>query len=175
MTITPRYVSLLAAAALAAPLAATAADIVVPDQLQVPTGQKLALDVRGVGVQIYVCSAADGGNYEWRFKAPEADLFDQQGRKVGKHYAGPTWEANDGSKVVGAVKAHQDDPHGAAIPWLLLNAKSNEGAGVFGKVDAIQRLATDAGLAPKDGCSQAQLGQEARVAYQAVYRFYSAN
>jgi len=175
MTITLRYFSLLAAAALAAPLAATAADIVVPDQLQVPTGQKLALDVRGVGVQIYVCSAADGGNYEWRFKAPEADLFDQQGRKVGKHYAGPTWEANDGSKVVGAVKAHQDDPHGAAIPWLLLNAKSNEGAGVFGKVDAVQRLATDAGLAPKDGCSQAQLGQEARVAYQAVYRFYSAN
>ena len=175
MTITPRYVSLLAAAALAAPLAATAADIVVPDQLQVPTGQKLALDVRGVGLQVYVCSTTDGGSYEWRFKAPEADLFDQQGRKVGKHYAGPTWEANDGSKVVGAVKAHQDDPHGAAIPWLLLNAKSTEGGGVFGKVDAIQRLATDAGLAPKDGCAQAQLGQEARVAYQAVYRFYSAN
>jgi len=175
MTITPRYVSLLAAAALAAPLAATAADIVVPDQLQVPTGQKLALDVRGVGLQVYVCSTTDGGSYEWRFKAPEADLFDQQGRKVGKHYAGPTWEANDGSKVVGAVTAHQDDPHGAAIPWLLLNAKSTEGGGVFGKVDAIQRLATDAGLAPKDGCAQAQLGQEARVAYQAVYRFYSAN
>src|SRR5471030_348937 len=68
MTITLRYFSLLAAAALAAPLAATAADIVVPDQLQVPTGQKLALDVRGVGVQIYVCSAADGGNYEWRLR-----------------------------------------------------------------------------------------------------------
>lgn len=175
MTITLRFASLLAAAALAVPFAASAADIVVPDQLQVPTGQKLALDVRGVGVQIYVCSAADGGAFEWRFKAPEADLFDQQGRKVGKHYAGPTWESNDGSKVVGAVKAHYDDPHGVAIPWLLLNAKSTEGAGVFGKVDAIQRLATDAGLAPKEGCTQAQLGQEARVAYQAVYRFYTAN
>ena len=175
MTTTLRFAALLAATALAAPFAAPAADIAVPDQLQVPAGHKLALDVRGVGVQIYVCSAADAGKFEWRFKAPEAELFDQEGRKVGQHYAGPTWESVDGSKVVGAVKAHQDDPRGTAIPWLLLNAKSNQGAGVFGKVDLIQRLATDAGLAPRDGCSPAQLGQEARVAYQAVYRFYTAN
>lgn len=174
---TLRYATLLAATALALPLAASAADIVVPDQLQVPVGQKLALDVLGVGVQIYVCStlASDADKFEWHFKAPEAELFTEEGRKVGKHYAGPTWESNDGSKVAGAVKAHQDDPHGAAIPWLLLNAKSNEGAGVFGKVDAIQRLATRDGLAPKDGCGPAQLGQEVRVPYQAVYRFYTAN
>ncbi|WP_296001794.1 DUF3455 domain-containing protein [Rugamonas sp.] len=174
---TLRYATLLAVTALAAPFAVCAADIAVPDPLQVAPGQKLVLDVRGVGVQIYVCSAlaADASRFEWHFKAPEAELYEGDGRKVGKHYAGPTWESNDGSKVVGAVKAHQDDARGAAIPWLLLNAKSTQGAGMFGKVDAIQRLATEGGLAPKDGCGAAQLGQELRVPYQAVYRFFSAD
>jgi hypothetical protein len=35
-------------------------------------------------------------------KAPDADLFDEGGRRIGRHFAGPTWEASDdGSKVIG--------------------------------------------------------------------------
>jgi len=46
------------------------------------------------------------------------------GNKIAKHYAGTTWESNDGSKVVGEVKAKDNGPDPNAIPWLLLSAKS---------------------------------------------------
>ncbi len=68
---------------------------------EIPANQTLALTLDARGVQIYECRAVAGdpAKYEWAFKAPEADLFDAQGRKVGRHYAGPTWELADGSKV----------------------------------------------------------------------------
>lgn len=93
---------------------------------------------------------------------------------MGKHYAGPMWESNDGSKVVGEVKARDDGPDVNAIPWLLLSAKSAEGNGIFGKTQSVQRVKTVGGKAPADGCSQAQLGKIARVAYRATYNFYVA-
>ncbi|CDG85734.1 DUF3455 domain-containing protein [Janthinobacterium agaricidamnosum] len=149
----------------------------VPDALQAPAGHKLSLEVNGTGVQIYVCSPAKANpaQTEWAFKAPEATLTDAAGVVVGKHYAGPTWEGKDGSKVVGEVKAKHDDPAGKAIPWLLLSAKSASGDGVFSRVTFIQRLATEAGNAPADGCTAADLGKEARVPYKALYRFYVAS
>jgi hypothetical protein len=148
---------------------------VIPDSLVAPSTQSLSLAVQASGVQIYQCAAAktDPTKFEWRFIAPEADLFDSSGKKIGKHYAGPTWESLDGSKVVGAVKAQNDGPNASAIPWLLLGAKSHSGSGVFAQVQSIQRLSTVGGEAPADGCDQAQVGKEARVAYQAQYRFYS--
>ncbi len=108
------------------------------------------------------------------FKAPEAELFDQAGKRIGKHYAGPTWESDDGSKVAGAVKARDDGPDANAIPWLLLSATSAEGNGIFGKTQSVQRLKTVGGKAPVDGCDQAQLGKIARVSYRATYNFYVA-
>src|SRR5690349_19890494 len=82
----------------------------VPDSLQPPAGETLALDTTAAGVQVYECSAVEGqpGRYEWACKAPEAELFDQTGRRIGRHYAGPTWQADDGGTVVGAVKARVD-------------------------------------------------------------------
>src|SRR5450830_1293320 len=136
--------------------------LTVADALQVPVGQKLVLDARASGVQIYVCSAtkADPAQTEWAFQAPEATLFDAAGNNVAQHFAGPSWESPDGSKVVGAVKAKQDDPAGKAIPQLLLSAKSVSGTGVFGAVTYIQRLATDAGNAPAGGCTSAEMDKE---------------
>jgi hypothetical protein len=89
----------------------------------------LSLEAQATDVQIYECNASktDPTRFEWVFKAPEADLFDSVGRKIGKHYAGPTWESNDGSKVQGEVKARDDGPDANAIPWLLLNAKNTVG------------------------------------------------
>jgi len=91
----------------------------------------MVLEARAVGVQIYECTqtSEDPARYEWTFKAPDAELFDSAGRKIGKHYAGPTWESNDGSKVVGEVKARYDGPDSNGIPWLLLSAKTTSGAG----------------------------------------------
>src|SRR6266481_7425923 len=173
------YAGAIAGASLAAILAGCAAssvatDPVVPDNLKVPAGQTLSLVSRATGVQIYECSVAktDPAKFEWAFKAPEADLFDLSGRKIGKHYAGPTWESNDGSKVVGEVKSRDDGPNANAIPWLLLSAKSTSGKGVFSETQSIQRLYTVGGKAPATGCNRAQLGKEARVAYKATYYFY---
>ncbi len=157
----------------AAPFALTLPE--VPDKLQAPAGQALAFDLLGEGVQIYVCAARkdDATKFEWSLKAPEAELFDASGKKVVKHYAGPTWEAADGSKVVGEVKARDDGPDPNAIPWLLLSAKVTSGNGMLGKIVSVQRLHTVGGKAPADGCSEAaQAGREVRVPYQARYAFY---
>ena len=147
---------------------------VVPDSLKAPPTQKLALETRARGVQIYECKASkdNPARFEWVFVAPEAELFDSAGKKIGKHYAGPTWESNDGSKVVGEVKARDDGPDSNAIPWLLLSAKSTAGTGQLGRTASIQRVQTVGGKAPADGCSQAQAGKEARVPYEAWYYFY---
>ena len=145
----------------------------IPDKLKLPDSQQVSLEVKATGVQIYTCGASktDPARFEWTFKAPEADLFDAAGKKVGSHYAGPTWESTDGSKVVGEVKAKDDGPDPAAIPWLLLRAKSTSGTGVFAPTLSIQRLNTAGGKAPGDGCDQAHAGKEARIAYKATYVF----
>jgi hypothetical protein len=147
---------------------------VVPENLRAPAGQVLSLEAQATGVQIYECTAnkTDPARFEWLFKAPEADLFDSAGRKIGKHYAGPTWESNDESKVQGEVKARDDGPDANALPWLLLNAKSHSGKGVFGQTQSIQRVRTVGGKAPAQGCSREQAGQVARVPYRATYYFY---
>jgi hypothetical protein len=145
----------------------------VPASLHVPTNAAVALRVHGAGAQIYGCRADkdDAARFEWQLKEPEADLFDH-GKKIGKHYAGPTWEATDGSKVTGEVLARANSPDPNAVVWLLLSAKSTSGNGVFGQVRFIQRLRTVGGNAPSVGCDQAALGSELRVAYSAEYWFY---
>ena len=174
-----RFATTLAGASLAAILAGCAASNVgtnplVPENLKVPAGQTLSLVSPATGVQIYECGAikVDPARFEWVFKAPEADLFDLSGKKIGKHYAGPTWESNDGSKVVGEVKARDDGPAATAIPWLLLAAKSTSGNGVFGRTQSIQRLYTVGGKAPAQACNKPLLGRDARVPYKATYYFY---
>src|SRR5512145_297981 len=66
----------------------------VPENLKTPATEALSLVAEAIGVQIYECNASkeESTRYEWIFKAPEADLFDKAGNKIGKHYAGPTWE-----------------------------------------------------------------------------------
>ena len=146
----------------------------VPENLRPPATEVLSLETEAAGVQIYECNASKDvpTRFEWVFKAPEADLFDRAGNKIGKHYAGPTWESNDGSKVVGEVKAQDSGPDSGAIPWLLLSAKTTSGTGVFSQVKSIQRVHTVGGKAPAEPCSQAQAGKVARVSYKATYYFY---
>ena len=161
--------------ALLAACASTGMSPMIPDSLKAPPTQLLALETRATGVQIYECRASkdNAARFEWVFIAPEAELFDNAGVKVGKHYAGPTWEAIDGSKVVGEVKARDDGPDPNAIPWLMLTAKSTSGSGMLNKTVTIQRVATDGGKAPAD-CGKADAGKEARVPYKAIYNFYIA-
>lgn len=145
----------------------------VPVELKVPDGNKLLMKILADGVQIYTCSAkSDNSGYEWVFKAPEANLMDEKSTKLGIHYGGPSWEANDGSKITGTVRARANSTDSNAIPWLLLEAKSAGKDGSFAKVAFIQRLETVSGKAPASGCDQANLNKEARVGYTATYYMY---
>jgi hypothetical protein len=146
----------------------------VPKNLQVPNHQTLLFKTTAKGSQIYVCQAKAKNSdiFKWDLKAPTAELFDEKKQHLGSHYAGPTWEANDGSKVVGKVKAKANAPQATAIPWLLLESKSNEGNGLFSGVNWIQRINTKGGKAPKEGCDRAHRESETQSAYTADYYFY---
>ncbi|HEY0749286.1 MAG TPA: DUF3455 domain-containing protein [Steroidobacteraceae bacterium] len=152
-----------------------AANPPVPAPLRVPAGEDLLIQLHATGVQVYQCQPkGDPSQLEWVFKQPEATLFTQRGKNFGRHYAGPTWEANDGSKVVGEVLTHLDSPKPDSIPWLLLRSKTTSGHGVFSKARYIQRLNTVGGNAPAVGCRQDQSGQQLRASYTADYLFYGA-
>jgi hypothetical protein len=149
-----------------------AAPTQVPPSLRVPDDQKLFLEALASGVQIYECSQKADATFEWVFKSPEATLTSPEGKTLGKHYAGPTWEASDGSTVVGALKERDPGPTPTAIAWLLLTAKTTTGSGTFTPTKSIQRLATEGGVAPREPCAAANLNQTARVHYTARYYFY---
>jgi hypothetical protein len=141
-----------------------AADPGAGTDIRVPAGSKLAFVSYAEGAQVYRWTGA-----AWAFVGPEAVLYDADGWVVGVHYAGPTWESESGSAVVGVVqKRYTPDPD--AIPWLLLSAASSEGPGLFHRVTYIQRAYTAGGLAP--GYPGEVAGEEVRVPYTAYYYFY---
>lgn len=143
----------------------------VPLELAVPATNKVSFEAYAVGVQIYVStpSATNPTVFVWTFKAPEAVLFDHDGNVVALHYAGPTWESESGSQVIGArVAGVVVDP--AAIPWLLLRTTSTDGPGIFANTAFVQRVNTMGGLASTVAPTQA--GLEARVPYTADYFFF---
>ncbi len=149
----------------------------VPYKLRPGANESLAMIAPAKGVQIYECRAGkdQAGEYEWAFVAPEADLFDAGGNRIGRHYAGPHWESADGSKILGTAKERADAPAGDAIPWLLLAAKSVGPEGSFGKVTSVQRVNTVGGVAPKGSCLQAEAGMRVHVGYTADYHFFTAS
>ena len=144
----------------------------VPPQLQPPAGEQLLLQVHAKGDQIYSCKA-DGAQFAWTLKAPDATLFDKDGKPFGKHFAGPSWEATDGSRVTGKAVANAPSPDPDSIPWLLVNIVTHDGNGVLSRATSIQRLNTKGGKAPASGCDAAHAGQELRVPYTADYLFYA--
>jgi hypothetical protein len=144
----------------------------VPQQLQPPANEQLLLQVHAKGDQIYTCKE-DVTQYAWTLKAPDAQLFDKDGKPFGKHFAGPSWEASDGSRVSGKAAANVPSPDADSIPWLLVNIVSHEGTGVLSRATTIQRLNTKGGKSPATGCDAQHSGQELRVPYSADYLFYA--
>jgi hypothetical protein len=146
----------------------------VPASLMPGDHEALVQVVPAKGEQIYECREVKDkpGSYDWSFVAPEAELFDAKGKRIGRHYAGPQWEAADGSKVQGSVKQRSDAPAAGSIPWLLLDAKSVGKEGAFSKVTSIQRVSTVGGVAPPGGCPLA--GYQVRIPYTADYYFFTS-
>jgi len=135
----------------------------VPVEIAVPVGNKVHFHAFGVGVQIYTWNGTT-----WGGPVPEATLFHADA-VVAIHFAGPSWESNSGSIVVGLPeKAVIVDTN--AIPWVRLSAKIAEAPGIFADTTFIQRVNTTGGKAPS--VNGAFVGQVARVHYTADYFFY---
>jgi hypothetical protein len=152
--------------ALFAGLSAIAQPADVPESLKAPARERLAFQVHAKGDQIYTC---DGS--QWTLTGPDAKLFDPSGREVGAHFAGPTWQSTDGSKVTGKPAANAS-PDPQSIPWLMLTAADHSGDGVMKSVSSIQRLHTKGGKAPASGCDASHKGAQSRSPYEADYYFY---
>ena len=138
--------------------------------IQVEAGNEVAFHAYALGVQVY---RWDGN--AWAFVGPVANLYADAGfhGKVGTHYGGPTWESKSGSKVIGRRVVNTGcTPDANSIPWLLLEAVSTEGPGVFDGVTFIQRVNTTGGTAP--AAPGSFVGEEARVPYTTEYYFYRA-
>jgi hypothetical protein len=147
----------------------------VPTEIQVLGENKVFLVGHAVGVQSYPCNATSSG-YSWGPSTPRADVFDDNGKLITTHYGGPTWEAKDGSKVVGQVAGRF--PVANTIPWLKLSAASTAAGPDGDRLEGttfIQRVATTGGVAPPAAdCNAGTVGTREEVAYTADYYFWKA-
>jgi len=122
------------------------------------------------GVQNYSCELDAQGHLAWVFRSPQATLYDASGRAVVRHGAGPSWEAEDGSQIVGRVLAQKPSETPASIPQLLLETHSTAGSGTLSAVRYVQRVHTVGGLAPAAPCSTEHTSGSSP--YLANYVFY---
>jgi len=149
----------------------------VPSSMAVEEGHKVFLVGHAVGVQIYTCDPSATGS-AWKLLAPRADLYNDGGKLVARHFRGPTWQARDGSMVRAERRGDPVTVDATAIPWLLLSSVSTS-AGADGDRLAgttfIQRTATTGGLPPAPGtCDADTVGSIAEVPYTADYHFWKA-
>ena len=177
-----RTLTLSVAALIAAPVvgatpahAGTAAPE-VPSNITVVGDFKPFLVGHAIGWQVHTC-VATATSYAWSFDGPAAALYDDHGKLITTHSAGPTWTARDGSSVVGTV-VDRAFVSPTAIPWLLLRATPNPGVPDDGRLSAtthIQRIATTGGLTPAAAdCTADNVGETRRVPYTADYVFWKA-
>ena len=148
----------------------------LPAAVQVPAGNKVAMETVGVGEITYQCNPKKdmAGQFEWVFVGPDAKLNDRSGRQVGKYYGPPaTWESMDGSKITGAQLAVAPSSAGN-IPLQLVKANPAMGSGSMTGITYIQRVATVGGVAPAMACDAGNAGSKQIVRYQSDYIFYKA-
>ena len=146
----------------------------VPEKIKAPAGEEAVLVAHASGSQIYVCQAGAGGKLSWTLKAPEAELRNDEGAVIGRHYAGPTWKLNDGSEVTGKAVGRIDSPDADSIPWLLVTVTGHSGEGRLSRVTSIQRIHTKGGVpSAADTCDAAKQGSESKVSYTADYYFFA--
>jgi hypothetical protein len=107
-------------------------------------GETVVLTVHAEGAQVYECKADPSGKLVWQFREPVATLM-ADGKTVGRHYVGPTWEHVDGSRVQGKPAGRAPGASAADIPWLKLDAVEPRGAGVLAGIATIQRINTRGG------------------------------
>jgi hypothetical protein len=158
----PLFVLSLVAAALLANVAVAQ----VPDPIAAPS-ETVVATFHAEGAQIYDCKADASGKLGWQFREPIATLL-RDGATVGRHYAGPNWEASDGSAVTGKAVANVAGTTPSDIPWLKLDVVAKRGSGVLSNVSTVLRTNTPGGVA-NGLCDKA--GAFYSVPYSADYVF----
>src|SRR5260370_4135250 len=144
----------------------------VPANLKAAEGEEVILLARASGSQIYVCQIGSDQKFSWVLKAPDAELRDSQGALIGHHFAGPTWEHNDGSEVTGAIAAQQNAPDANSIPLLLVPAARHSGNGIFSRGTTIQRIHTKGGQPPNvPNCKESARAKECKSPKPATSNF----
>jgi Protein of unknown function (DUF3455) len=139
--------------------AQTPAAIAAPDATPVVT-------LHAEGAQLYECKAGGDGK-SWVFREPIATLI-LDGKSVGRHYIGPTWEHMGGSAVTGKFLASSPGATANDIPWLKLEVASRRGKGMLADIDIVQRINTSGGTL-HGPCEQT--GALRSVPYSADYIF----
>jgi hypothetical protein len=154
------------------PVLAAAALLASPAVAQVPAaiaapGEAVVATFHAEGAQVYDCKADASGKLAWQFREPIATLL-RDGSTVGRHYAGPNWEASDGSVVTGKAAANAPGTTPADIPWLKLDVVARRGNGVLSGVTTVQRINTRGGVV-SGTCDKA--GSFSSAPYSADYVF----
>jgi hypothetical protein len=109
-------------------------------------GETTVATFHAEGAQLYECKAGSDGKLAWSFREPIASLF-LDGKTVGRHFAGPTWEHMDGSAVVGKAVGNAPGKTAKDIPWLKLDVVEHKGSGTLASVTRVQRTNTAGGVA----------------------------
>jgi hypothetical protein len=151
---------------LAASFVNATAQTAIPETIAAP-GETAVLTLHAEGAQVYECKAGADGTLAWAFREPIATLL-SDGKTVGRHYAGPSWEYSDGSAVVGQVTGTAPGTVAMDIPWLKLGVTSRRGNGVLSPATTVQRINT-AGGRLNGACYKA--GTYESVPYSADYVF----
>src|SRR5499427_8031037 len=159
-------ISLFLLAIVAAAARPSAASAQVPPALAAP-GESAVITLHAEGAQIYECKLGNDGKLAWAFREPIATLL-LDGKTVGRHYAGPTWEHVDGSAVVGKAVANVAGKTPSDIPWLKLEVTAHRGSGLLSGVTTVQRINTQGGV-HAGACDQA--GALHSAPYSADYVF----
>jgi uncharacterized protein DUF3455 len=156
----------LALLLLSASLVSASAAEPLPAAIAAP-GEAVVLSLHAEGAQVYECKAGADGKLAWAFREPIATLM-EDGKTVGRHYAGPNWEYTDGSAVVGKMAGSAPGATANDIAWLKLDVASRRGSGVLTPVTTVQRINTVGGKL--DGaCDKA--GTWRSMPYSAEYVF----
>jgi hypothetical protein len=129
--------------------------------------ETLVVRVHAVGAQVYECKADARGQSIWQFREPIATLL-IDGKTVGRHFSGPTWEMTDGGIVTGKVVGRAPGATVKDIPLLKLEVTSRREGGLLASVTGIQRLNTVGGTL-EGVCPSA--GALVGVPYAADYTF----
>ncbi|MEA3127075.1 MAG: hypothetical protein QOD67_4094 [Caballeronia sp.] len=157
-----------ASAVIAGCVASTAAFAAPP--IDPPQAERV-LATTASGVQVYSCEYDAQHRLGWVFKNPQATLYNASGQAVIRHAAGPSWEADDGSRIVGHMIAQTPSETAASVPQLLLETRSTAANGMLSAIRYVQRVNTVGGVMPASPCStEHEIGNSPYIANYVFYK-----